>query len=275
VGEGKAPDKIGKVDFFKLLVWDLVLNKVIGDIPEAEYDALLDGLSPLPTEKRMAEVAERVNQYDVAILMEVPEAGLPGLDDFHVVRGHAAAKDATMNTVVFARKSLYDVPQAQDFYIEGLDPQPRIAECTLKSAKGELHVLGVHLSGKGYEGAQVAPAMNERIKPNTILAGDFNVDLRKGEGKWTDLSACPKLRALVAQAEKLPADQGSTNKERSCFQAQVSKMFMQDFSMKDFLFVGEGLETTPVEGLVQRSQLLPDITCPSDHCPLTTVVKGL
>ena len=33
--------------------------------------------------------------------------------------------------------------------------------------------------------------MNERIKPNTILAGDFNVDLRKGEGKWTDLCARP------------------------------------------------------------------------------------
>ena len=39
--------------------------------------------------------------------------------------------------------------------------------------------------------AEVAPAMNERIKPNTILAGDFNVDLRKGEGKWTDLCARP------------------------------------------------------------------------------------
>jgi hypothetical protein len=52
-------------------------------------------------------------------------------------------------------------------------------------------------------------------------------------------------------------------------------MFKQDFSMKDFLLVGEGLETAPVEGLVLRSQLLPDITCPSDHCPLTTVIRGL
>merc|ERR1712048_1243774 len=148
---------------------------------------------------------------------------------------------------------------------------PRIVGCTLtpKSGAKEIHILGVHFSGKGHELDEIAMRLEPTIRPDTVLLGDFNQDLRKKLTKWASPKVAPSLAKLVEQAKRQPNHLATTNKQRSPFQAQVSKMFLQDFSMKDYAFLGERFCETELHGPITRTELLPNPDVPSDHAPLT------
>ena len=100
-----------------------------------------------------------------------------------------------------------------------------------------LHVLAVHASGGGHARAQLFATLNGAIRPNTLaVAGDFNHDLRSGV---VDPVKFPTLARWTQQATKLPTTAISTAKERSPFQAQISKTLLPDATTKDFLLLNE------------------------------------
>merc|ERR1712203_627130 len=90
---------------------------------------------------------------------------------------------------------------------------------------------------------------------------------------WTMASGFPNLRLMIESASNLPSNLGTTNKQRSLFQAQVSKMLVQEFSMKDFLFVGSEFLEPKLHGLILRSRRIPDGQCPSDHAYISTTLR--
>merc|ERR1712039_203153 len=118
-----------------------------------------------------------------------------------------------------------------------------------------------------------AQHLEAKLQPNTILVGDFNVDLRRKTVTSVTPEKFPNLAKMLSQAQRLPSHLGTNNKQRSAFQAQVSKMFLQDFSMKDFALLGEAFCPAPLEGLISRTHSLPDAECPSDHAPLSFVLR--
>lgn len=184
------------------------------------------------------------------MLIEIPEVLIPGLEDFHVV--HSSKMDKALNTIILARKTMFEAPERIEFMDKSGQPNPRIIGCNLVSKPNpriigckprvwQTHVIGVHMSGKGHEKEFVAQQLEEAIRPDTILAGDFNTDLRR-KAVFQDLAMQPKLAKLLEQPTKLPLSVGTSNKQRSAFQAQISKIRTPDFSMKDFIMVGEAFE---------------------------------
>ena len=100
-----------------------------------------------------------------------------------------------------------------------------------------LHVIAVHASGSGYARDQLFATVNGAIRPNTLaVAGDFNHDLRSS---IVDSAKFPALAKWTQQARELPATAISTAKERSPFQAQISKALLPDATTKDFLLLNE------------------------------------
>jgi endonuclease/exonuclease/phosphatase family metal-dependent hydrolase len=218
----------------------------------------------------MQKVVSRIQQSDIAVLTEVPRQGLQGLEDFWVVSPRDLAVDRHLNTVVLARKDLFHEPQRQDILDADGRINPRTVGCMLvtKASSKEIHIIGAHLAGKGSDKKYIAGVLEPLLRPETVLAGDFNVDLRV-KPLLPDMVSYPRLQQFLHQAEHLPRHLGTSNKQRSPFQAQVSKMFLQDFSMKDFVFLGENFKSTQLHGLVPRTRTLPDAGVPSDHAPLS------
>ena len=107
---------------------------------------------------------------------------------------------------------------------------------------------------------------------NVIVAGDFNVDMR-GLGK-KNLVTRNKFAAFPCVVEMVdnssPAfpsfEYGSTNKMRSMYQAQNSKMELPDCFLKDYILVGKDFEIDGgYKGLVHIQEYLPTSQFPSDH----------
>merc|ERR1712048_683832 len=170
--------------------------------------------------------------------------------------------------VILAKRSVFEEPQRFDFLLRDGSVNPRIVGCSLKRCIDGtcLDVIGVHLSGKGYDVSLAVEQIEAKLSPSTILGGDFNFDLRRTK----DFAAeAPKFQALMRQTDDLPKNAGTTGKERSPFQAQTSKIFMKEFAMKDFLFAGSSFDRGDLSGLIPRSRCLPDAKIPSDHSLLT------
>jgi hypothetical protein len=271
--------KRGKFDFFKLLVWDLLLNKLLREVSEDALDALLNSLQPMSPQVRMDMVMKRIKGADIAVLIEVPadEKALPVEEkEFHRIMAPKDEGSSPLNTVILARKELFKSAKVHTYTDSGGRINHRVIGCTLtphgdassKNPAEDIHVLGVHLSGKGHDGEYMASKIENTLRPETILLGDFNTDLRMGVPKWVDPKMMPQLWELVGQAKQQYKHLASTNKQRSPFQAQVSKMFLQDFSMKDFVFLGNSYRPAYLDGLINRQELLPNREIPSDHTPL-------
>lgn len=270
--EDVPPKGVGKHDFFKLLVFDLVICHILEEQPAEAVDSLLAALRPMSANERMLRIEQRCHDADIVILVEAPRELNTGFEDFWIVR--SSATTTQLNTVILARRAMFDEPVQQDFSrcAEGA-ANARVVGCTLrrKTDGQELKVIGVHLSVKGYDTKHIAKELDRAITPRTILGGDFNIDLRKG--KCTDWDHLPRLKALCEQAKDIPVDLGSTSKERSPFQAQISKMFLPEFSLKDYLLTAENLFVTRRRGMIYRSQRLPDCDTPSDHAPITAQMR--
>jgi len=265
-----SPPKTGKHDFFKLLVWDLILNAMLRRVDDAALDQLLAEMRPMSRSSRMNLVVDKIKQADIAVLVETPAEGIPGLDEQEFWTVRASSQGSFLNTVILARRSLFKQPNPQLFYT-GDQVDHRMIGCTLVPQDGsrEIHVLGIHSSGKGHELDISVKKLEKAIRPDTVLLGDFNMDLSKKAGPWGNYKHVPSLAKLVEQAKYQPKHLATTNKQRSPFQAQLSKMFMQDFSMKDFAFLGERFCHTKLHGPITRQQLLPNAETPSDHTPLS------
>lgn len=96
------------------------------------------------------------------------------------------------------------------------------------------------------------------------MAGDFNTDLRRKD-VFDNMDTRPKLSKLLMQGRKLPLNQGTSNKQRSSFQAQVSKIRVPDFAMKDFVLLSDDFDEPQISGFVNRNRRIPDRGHPSDH----------
>lgn len=270
----------GKFDFFKLLVWDMLLNHVVSSsIKEDELDNLLEELQPPSAEKRTQLVTQRVQEADITVLTEAPAKGLLENfeNDFHIVRASSDTEHVKNYTVILARKEKFHEPVPEYFEAKAGTEEtedginPRIVGCKLKCLDGgkEVHVIGVHFPPKHYDTEFTVPKIEERITSHTIIMGDFNLDLRRQRLKGVHQKETPKFCKLIEQAKQVPTDVGSCNKQRSPFQAQVSKMFIRDFSMKDYVLLGESFEPVDLEGTISRTRTLPDREMPSDHSPIS------
>jgi len=263
------PVETGRHDYFKLLVFDMVVAKMLSHVSQERVISLMNEMTPAIDEARMAKVVQKFSQCDIAVLLEIPSKLIPGLEDFHVV--HSPKMEKALNTIIIARRTKFECPDRIEFTKSSGDLNPRIIGCNLVSRDRtwQAQVIGVHVSGKGYEKEFVATQLEEVIHAGTIMAGDFNTDLRR-RGVFEDLTTRPKLAKLLEQAAKLPLNKGTSNKTRSSFQAQVSKIRSPDFTMKDFVFVGEKFEEPIMTGWIDRHRRIPDAECPSDHAYLVT-----
>jgi len=228
----------------------------------------------------MMKVFHCVKEYDIAVLLEVPPLEILNHQHEHVVQDKfwiiMANSTAPQNTVIFARKDIFKEPRRQDFYTLDGKVAHRVIGCTLMTCDGskEIHVCGVHLSGKGYDSAHMMEQIESAgLGPNTILLGDFNHDLRTQTPSWLDSAQLPQIAALLDQAKDMPKGTGTTHKQRSPFQAQISKIFYHDYGMKDFVFLGSGFGSTEIHGLLPPDCILPNQHIPSDHAPLTCQLR--
>lgn len=273
----------GKYDFFKLLVWDMLVGNIIDEAAEGSAtSALLMECRLLGPDERMRKIKARIQEADIAVLLEVPKDGAPGLDDKYwcVSCSRDESKDNSDNTFILAKRSLFAEPLAFDLKDGHGDGQvnPRVAGCDLEWAQSEsiashgplnLRVIGVHLSSNGLDKGGIVPAVEAKLNARCLLAGDFNVDLRTMLPPWISETSTPRLLSLVGQAKQTPLRLGTTNKMRSPFQAQVAKILVPEFVMKDFAFVGESIRCGAIDGPVPKSITLPSADIPSDHAPLT------
>merc|ERR1712137_231441 len=106
-----------------------------------------------------------------------------GEEDFWVVRPAQTNSAQTfdgMNTMVLARKSIFLEPVPQDFQDEKGHISSRVVGCMLETRNGgrKIHVVGLHLAGKGVYMDHWVRTLEDIIQPDTVLAGDFNVDIR-------------------------------------------------------------------------------------------------
>lgn len=226
----------------------------------------------------MRRIAEHVMRVDIAILSEVPaalpESFEPLADDFWIIR--AAEAHRKINTMICMRKGVFSEPAVETFFDQNGRVNPRVvgaSSARVQKAGHFVHVIGVHLSGRGYDTGHIQQQLEGKINPLTILGGDFNADLRSDKN-WSNIaSAAPKLHAMLQEANELPSGLGTCNKQWLPFQAQVTKMYRRDFSMKDFLLAGSGFACSPVEGHVGTDRVLPDAEVPSEHAVLRCKVN--
>jgi hypothetical protein len=273
-GEGKkagnpgAVEGKGKYDFFKLLVWDLLLNKLMEG--EDKLDDLLRGLQPPEQKERLKKVEEKIREHDLAVLIEMPGNAQETIDFPEDQFIKVSTDGGSLNTWIVAKRSKFKKHTPYDYVDADGKVSSRVIGCTFTTNDDkEIHVIAVHLSGKGYDLEFMVRKIEKTIRRETILLGDFNMDLRNGFPKRQDLSFAPKFTKLVGQAKQQHKNLGTTNKQRSPFQAQVSKMFLPDFSMKDYVFLGDAYSPTELHGPINRQHPLPNQEIPSDHAPLS------
>merc|ERR1712061_617438 len=97
---------------------------------------------------------------------EVPPAGLPSLEeDFWVVRPLETSQH--MNTMILVRKQLFCEPSRQDFKDEKNEFSSRVIGCTFfkRDASQQIHVIGVHLAGKGVDVAHWTQQLDAVLRP--------------------------------------------------------------------------------------------------------------
>ena len=75
----------GKHDFFKLLVFDMVLNKLLSKVSRERLDSLMPAMMPAIGERRMQKVVQKVAGCDIGVLIEIPSTLIPGLEDYYVI----------------------------------------------------------------------------------------------------------------------------------------------------------------------------------------------
>merc|ERR1712224_742098 len=96
-------------------------------------------LRPRPAAERMQIVANKVRTVDIAVLMELPGDMPPALaalsDHYWLVA--APQKDAVLNTVIFARKEVFEEPSRDVFYHADERMNPRIVGATLSVKDGQ------------------------------------------------------------------------------------------------------------------------------------------
>lgn len=274
-GEPEAPEPTGqgKHDFFRLLVWDLILAEILSREPRENVASLLEELRPELLEKRMERIVEHVMRTDIAILCEVPGT-LPAAfeqlsEEFWIIR--AAEAHPKVNTMICMRKRVFSEPALETFFDQNGRVNPRVVgafSARVTKAGQFVHVIGVHLSGRSYDTGHTQQQLEGKIQPLTILGGDFNSDVRTDK-QWSNIASnAPKLHAMLQEANELPSGVGTCNKQWLPFQAQVTKMYRRDFSMKDFLLAGSGFSCSEVEGHVDTDRVLPDAEVPSEHAVL-------
>merc|ERR1712072_1101012 len=112
--EMKSAPKAGKHDFFKLLVFDCIIRKVLDQVPLDRLTVLMEEMMPASETERLQRVTRHINDNaDIAVLLEVPSTLLPNVDNFWMV--HAKRLDSALNTILLARRSLFDCPDSLDF----------------------------------------------------------------------------------------------------------------------------------------------------------------
>eukprot|EP00933_Yihiella_yeosuensis_P013380 TRINITY_DN12425_c1_g2_i1.p1 TRINITY_DN12425_c1_g2~~TRINITY_DN12425_c1_g2_i1.p1 ORF type:complete len:584 (+),score=114.67 TRINITY_DN12425_c1_g2_i1:563-2314(+) len=274
----KALPKVGKNDFFKLLVFDMIVKKIFDQLGKGSLAALLQSIKPAFGEQRMQKITLHFEGVDIAVLQEVDIKLLPLLEDFWVVKPKQL--DHTMNTTILARKAQFEEPERIDVVDRDGNISSRIVGCKVSrrldaGGKWTATVTGVHLSAKGYEIDHVAKQFDQLLaEPNSILAGDFNKDLRYAQVFDKFTADLPHLAKALEAVKALPNDVGTTSKQRSCFQAQITKIRIHDFAMKDFIFAGTGFKRPEAFGHIRRDEFLPNREQPSDHAHISAVLEN-
>lgn len=300
-----------KYDFFKLLVWDLALSKLrdqarakwaghYGKSPD-DWDSLFKTIKEelgrtQSAEESLNATVELVaaSRSDIIILTEMSKAmiGSPEHPETEFVSRvkqaggfwyrlyKAKATDNVSNTVVLARQERFVGGKVESFHSATQHDKEECKKVGVKlrsTAGEEFQVIGVHLSGSKFDVPEFSDELEYRLNKHstkTIVAGDFNFDFREPKLLQKMDENRPLIEHLLASSKMLwnqQADLGTVSKKRTPFQCQVSKIDLNDFSMKDFILLSDDLVpgSGTLSGLIARAQLLPDASCPSDHAPLT------
>eukprot|EP00931_Biecheleriopsis_adriatica_P101767 TRINITY_DN76848_c0_g1_i1.p1 TRINITY_DN76848_c0_g1~~TRINITY_DN76848_c0_g1_i1.p1 ORF type:complete len:542 (-),score=118.17 TRINITY_DN76848_c0_g1_i1:225-1811(-) len=272
----------GMHDFFKLLVFDLINNRMFEECGLDDCKHLAKKLIPESFQTRIEQITKVVkDKADVAILHEIPFRQDLDMfhDDFYEVRRRPPSNDqrsGDFGSAIIVRKSKFREPlmaDADEFFDGEGNADYRMVGCKLQIEAEDIkvHVLGLHLPSRGKSiDENVAKQVEAAIHPNTIaIAGDFNIDFRSNEKAFRSMEKFPKFLEFLQQAKGMDKDLASTCKERLPFQAQITKAFKKDIAMKDYILLGEGLHGHfEVEGYVDQHTRLPSAHVPSDHAPL-------
>jgi hypothetical protein len=148
----------------------------------------------------------------------------------------------------------------------------------------------VHLQGSGRDIGDLATALSAFDLNDVIVCGDFNFDLRDGADELKEspdklgvqgkhyknlVGEYPKIKEFVERNSRIFPEHlngpeqkrmGSCNKMRTPFQAQVTKILLPDFMLKDYVLVGKDLQVgQTMAGLIDTEIMLPNERYPSDH----------
>lgn len=287
----------GKHDLFKLMIWDLLLEAVKerargewAEGPEhwdTTFEALRNSLSHSPSVvEHLSKIAKKIVEAggpDVLVLVEASSNILKGDNPevlryiisaegpkYRLLRPNPEHMDDTSNVAILLREEVFPKFQMQPFVDQENKLLGRAMGAILTDIDGEeLQILALHLPSNGYNIPAVCGEVEKRlaVPMPTIVAGDLNLDIRVAKAKNKIVADRPLLAKLVETSKHTwdqPKERGSVNKRRTAFQAQVSKINLEDFSVKDTILVPTaGLGE--ISGLISRSEQLPSADCPSDH----------
>eukprot|EP00931_Biecheleriopsis_adriatica_P098657 TRINITY_DN7268_c0_g3_i1.p1 TRINITY_DN7268_c0_g3~~TRINITY_DN7268_c0_g3_i1.p1 ORF type:complete len:540 (+),score=146.45 TRINITY_DN7268_c0_g3_i1:67-1620(+) len=258
----------------------------------AETKTLLSDSAGQPEEQMMGILKVMVEKgcSDIVVLNEVPAAFLEGKHNigemFQKVGGpkYAVLKHDTLdtitNTVVLVREDRFKSWTQEPL----LDPDTmasmpdaakkttseRVLLAKLVTQEGaQLQVFGLHLAGNGHNVPCVFDSIEKHLELGmpAILAGDLNLDLRVEKSRKKVQGERVLVRKLLEASKHLwdqDPELASVNKQRTPFQAQVSKINFPDFALKDAILVSQ-TALGKISGLINKEDVLPRRDMPSDH----------
>lgn len=290
--------KPGQYDLFKLMVWDLILERVKDlarkDWPQGPdhwdktFEGLKTSLSHTPsTVEHMEKIVKKLveSPSDIFVLCEASEdiiSGNPAPILAEIAKQNGAkyellrcsVLDRTSNVVVLVKEGSFKSYQIEELLDQDGKQLGRALGVALTTKAGKsLQLVALHLPSNGYNIPTVCGEIEKRLARGTptIVAGDLNLDLRNKKAHSKFINDRPLLGKMVEASKHLweqGKDKGSVNKRRTAFQAQVSKINLEDFAIKDSVLVSEpGLGE--ISGLIGLADILPSEHCPSDHVLLT------
>eukprot|EP00931_Biecheleriopsis_adriatica_P098656 TRINITY_DN7268_c0_g2_i1.p1 TRINITY_DN7268_c0_g2~~TRINITY_DN7268_c0_g2_i1.p1 ORF type:complete len:578 (+),score=150.98 TRINITY_DN7268_c0_g2_i1:64-1797(+) len=282
----------GKHDMFKLLVWDELLRAVHDrarkEWPEgeahwdksfAETKTIMSEFAGEPKSrmKMILKIMVEKGCSDIVVLCEVPAEFLCGTQSIEDLIREAGGPtyevlkpetpDVASNTIILVRQDRFKSWTHQHLH----DPaDKRTLRANLVTQAGtQLQVFGLHLPGNGHNIPQVFDSIEEQLANGipAILAGDLNLDLRVEKSRKKVQGERVLVRKLLEASKHLWNQEpkfASVNKQRTPFQAQVSKINFPDFAMKDAILVSE-TALGKISGLIGEQDMLPSQELPSDH----------
>eukprot|EP00746_Dinoflagellata_sp_MGD_P066912 gnl/MRDRNA2_/MRDRNA2_27658_c0_seq1.p1 gnl/MRDRNA2_/MRDRNA2_27658_c0~~gnl/MRDRNA2_/MRDRNA2_27658_c0_seq1.p1 ORF type:complete len:1580 (+),score=300.65 gnl/MRDRNA2_/MRDRNA2_27658_c0_seq1:113-4741(+) len=297
-------ENIADHDYFKLMVWDLLLVAVRDEARKrwkdggTAWDNALADVKKSFSENQSQYVSCVINSIallhsDVVVLNEVSQELLYAENFLQRIKDaggywyhmyELADPEGTDNTVILARYERFPTATVEPF---PLDSHRKLG-LKLHSAVDDqdVQVIGAHLCSDVADVSEFFDELEKRLEkhPKTILAANLSFDVRKPPKHLAPLmnqltsSEVHKdwrhvQRFLKSNSEvwSIDEDLGTTNTKWTPLQAHVSRTDLHEHSMQDYVFLSNDFmpDEGHITGYISSVHFLPDGMCPALHAPLT------